>query len=152
MSSIETPRGSVAPGIREALRESIGGDSIIWDEPSRSRNRLSDKVRLAWSLPPCQARTGSGWGRSAVFLLTVDLLELGDAVLAADRADGPRAGAHHDRLGGGVVGEEADALDHRAVGDPGGGEEDVVAFDEVVDRQDAVEVVAGLEGGLALLV
>ena len=59
-------------------------------------------------------------------LLAIDLLELADAVLAADDADGARAAAHHDRLGGGPIGEEPDTLDQGPVGDPRAGEEDVV--------------------------
>ena len=39
-----------------------------------------------------------------------------------------------------------------AVGDAGGGEEHVVAPDQVVDVQDLLQVVAGVEGGLALVV
>ena len=73
-------------------------------------------------------------------------------MLAADDADGARAGPHDDRLGGGAVGEEPDALDQGAVGDAGAGEEDVVALDEVVLGQDAVEVVAGRDGGVAFVV
>ena len=46
----------------------------------------------------------------------------------------------------------AHALQELAVGDAGGGEEDVVAGDEAVDVEDLVEVVAGVDRGLALVV
>ena len=44
------------------------------------------------------------------------------------------------------------ALEQLAVGDAGGGEEAVVARHEVVGAQHLVEVVAGVEGGVALVV
>ena len=64
---------------------------------------------------------------------------------------GPRA--HDDRLGRRRrAAAVADALQDVAVGDAGGREEAVVAADEVVLVQLAVEVVAGVERGLALVV
>ena len=50
-----------------------------------------------------------------------------------------------------AVAEVADALEQVAVGDAGGGEEDVAAADQVVDVEDPVEVVAGVLRRLALL-
>ena len=47
-----------------------------------------------------------------------------------------------------AVGVVAHALEHVAVGDAGGGEEDVVAGDEAVRVEDLVEVVAGVDRGL----
>ncbi len=57
-----------------------------------------------------------------------DLPQLRPVVASGDRADGARAGAHRDRLGGGALrADEVHALEHLAVGDAGGGEEDVLA-------------------------
>ncbi len=67
-------------------------------------------------------------------------------------AHGAGAGAHHQRLGGGTVAAVANALEDVAVGDAGGGEEDVLAGAEVVGGEHAVEVVAGVDRRLALTV
>src|SRR3712207_2246059 len=50
------------------------------------------------------------------------------------------------------MGPEPDPPQELAVGDPGGGEEHVVTADQVVDGQDLVEVVAGVNGGLPFFV
>ena len=71
---------------------------------------------------------------------------------SVELADGPGLRAHDQRLGVGAVAPEADTTQQFAVGDAGGGEEDVLAGDEVVEREDLVEVVAGVEGPLALVV
>src|SRR5262249_24224920 len=117
---------------------------------SRGRSRLR-RGRRGSSRQPWAHRPSSG-STSKSRLLAKDLLELADAVLAADHADGARAAAHHNRLGGGPVSEESDALDQGPIGDPRAGEEDVFSLDQVVLGQDAVEVVAGRDGGLALVV
>ena len=69
-----------------------------------------------------------------------------------DAADGAGAGAHHQRFGGRAFAAVADALEDVAVGDAGGGEEDVLAGAEVVGCEDLVEVVAGVDRGAPLLV
>src|SRR5207342_2228447 len=71
---------------------------------------------------------------------------------SVDAADGAGAGAHDQRLGRGAGAAVADALEDVAVGHAGGREEDVVARAEVVGGEHAVEVVAGVDGGLALAV
>src|SRR5919106_5634428 len=78
--------------------------------------------------------------------------ELGELVAGVDRAGGARLGAHRQGLGEGAATVEADPAEQLAVGDAGGGEEHVVAPDQVVDGEDLVEVVAGVQGGPALLV
>ena len=65
-----------------------------------------------------------------------------------DLAGGAGLGAHRQGLGEGAAAVEADAAQQLAVGDAGGGEEHVVAPDQVVDVQDLLQVVAGVEGGL----
>src|SRR4051812_29020899 len=76
--------------------------------------------------------------------------ELVELVAGVDGADGAGLGAHDERLRGGAPAVVVHALQQLAVGDAGGGEEAVLAGDEVVLGQDPVEVVAGVEGGLAL--
>src|SRR5919202_66040 len=56
------------------------------------------------------------------------------------------------RCGAGRRSGQERRLRQLAVGDAGGGEEHVAAPDQVIDGQDLVEVVAGLEGGPALVV
>jgi hypothetical protein len=69
---------------------------------------------------------------------------------APDRA---RARAHHQRLGrGSAAALVAHALQDVAVGDAGRREEHVLAGDEVVAVEHFGQVVAGLDGGRALLV
>ena len=73
---------------------------------------------------------------------------LGAVVARRDPPHGARARAHDQRLGAGAaVALVAHALEHVAVGDPGGGEEGVVAGHQVVAGEDLVEVVAGVDRG-----
>src|SRR5215218_6768055 len=74
-----------------------------------------------------------------------------EAVLAVDRADGAAARSHDQGVGAGRLGAVAHAAQQLAVGDAGRDEE-ALTDDEVVGGQDAIEVVAGVEGLLALLV
>src|SRR5581483_1215208 len=69
-----------------------------------------------------------------------------------DTADGARLGAHDEGFGGGAAGVVVDALEELAVRDAGGGEEGVVGGAEIVGGEDLLEVVALVDGGLALLV
>src|SRR5215204_2483654 len=95
--------------------------------------------------------TARAWGRTSG---TGPRDQVGAAQLmpGLDQADGARDRAHRQRLGQHLVGPEADPAQELAVGDAGGGEEDVVAPDQVVDGEHLVEVVAGVEGGPALVV
>src|ERR1051326_2640566 len=81
-----------------------------------------------------------------------DPLELVPAVLGADRADRPRARAHHERLGDGAFTGGPYAVEQVSVGDSGRREEDVLTRHEVVRRQHAVEVVAAVDRALTLVV
>ena len=92
-----------------------------------------------------RARVGSEAGRR-------ELLELVVAVEGLDGAHRARLGAHHHRLGRRAEVGEAHALQEVAVGDGRRREVAVVALDEVVGREDSVNVVAlGLgEGPLGL--
>src|SRR6478609_2971821 len=74
-----------------------------------------------------------------------------EAVLAVDGADGSAARAHDEGVGARRLRAVAHAAEQLAVRDAGGDEE-ALARDQVVGGQDAVEVVAGVEGLLALLV
>src|SRR5690242_8484569 len=76
--------------------------------------------------------------------------ELLPLVRRVDGARGPRLRAHRHRLRARAVAPVAHALQQIAVADAGGAEEHVVAGDEVVLREHPVEVVAGVERGLAL--
>src|SRR4029450_8066083 len=59
--------------------------------------------------------------------------ELGELVAGVDLAGGAGLGAHRQGLGEGAAAVEADPAQQLAVGDAGGGEEHVVAPDQVVD-------------------
>ncbi len=68
-----------------------------------------------------------------------------------DAPHGARARAHDQGLRARAAGAlVAHALQHVAVGHPGGGEERVVALDEVVLGEDLAQVVAGVDGGYDL--
>ena len=72
--------------------------------------------------------------------VAVELLQL---MVGVDAPHGARLGPHDERLGGRPLAVEVHAPQQLAVGDPGGGEEAVVAPDQVVGGQHRVEVVAG---------
>src|SRR5260221_11146130 len=67
-----------------------------------------------------------------------------------DTTHGARTGAHHERFGAGAGAAVADALQDVAVGNTAGGEEDIIARAEVIRREDAVEIVAGIDRRAAL--
>src|SRR5829696_5673709 len=69
-----------------------------------------------------------------------------------DGPDGARLRAHHHRLGARAVAPVAHPLEEVAVADASGAEEHVVARHEVVAGEHAVEVVAGIECCLTLVV
>src|SRR6187551_3883181 len=73
-------------------------------------------------------------------------------VVGGDPADGPGARAHHDRLGLDAGAGDADAPQEDPARDPGRGDEDVIAGDEIVRRQHALEVDAGIDQRLPLLI
>src|SRR3954449_11751366 len=68
-----------------------------------------------------------------------------------ERAHGAGLRPHHERGCERAAGAIADAAEQIAVSHAGGGEEDVLAADQVVRGEDALEVVAGVAGGLRLL-
>src|SRR4051812_22838608 len=100
------------------------------------------------------------WGRSSrptrprllPQALARDLAQLCPIVPGGDVADRARARAHADRLGVGRAAGVAHALEHLAAGDAGGSEERVLAPAEAVLVEHLVEVVAGVDRGVALLV
>src|SRR3954469_1067859 len=100
------------------------------------------------------------WGRSSrptrprplPQALAGDLAELGPVVPGGDVAHRARARAHADRLGVGRAPRVGNALEHLAAGDARGREERVLAPAQAVLVEHLVEVVAGVDGGLALLV
>ena len=69
-----------------------------------------------------------------------------------DPAERARARAHHDRLGLDAIPDHAHAAEQRAARDAGRGDEDVVALDEVVGGEDAVDVEARLDAACCALV
>ncbi len=84
--------------------------------------------------------------RRSAQALASDLAELRAVVARVDPADGARAGAHRDRLGGRAAGADVvDAVEHLPVRHTGGGEEDVIAGHEPVLVERLLKVVAGLE-------
>src|SRR5690606_30980091 len=82
-----------------------------------------------------------------------DLAQLGAVVRRPHGAHRARARPHDQRLGRRLPpGEVANALQELAVGDAGGGEEDVLTRDEAVDVEYLVEVVAGRDRFVALAI
>src|SRR4051794_16039411 len=73
-------------------------------------------------------------------------------MLALDVANGAGARPHDQRVRRCRAAAVADTLEQLAVGDPGRDEEDVVAADQLVGGEYAVEVVAGVDRPLALRV
>ena len=79
---------------------------------------------------------------SGVLGVRENLAQAGEAVLSLNGTNGTGGRTHDQRLGGYNVLAVAYAAQQLAVGDTGCGEEAVVAGDQVVGGQDAVEVVA----------
>src|SRR5918999_690768 len=67
-----------------------------------------------------------------------------------DMSNGARVRPHHHRVRPRAVGLVADAAEQGPVGDTGGREEHLLAGDEVLGRQGAVQAVAAVEEGLSL--
>src|SRR5262249_40789279 len=80
------------------------------------------------------------------------LHQLFEGVGGLDAADGARARTHDDGVRDRAAGDVANPLQERAARDPGGGHEDVLAGDQVVGREDAIDVVAGVVEVLAFVV
>src|SRR5680860_1378156 len=78
--------------------------------------------------------------------------ELLPLVGGVDLADRPRLRAHHQTLRRRAVTPVAHPLEQVAVGDARRGEEHVLARDEIVGPEHAVEVVAGVECGAPFVV
>src|SRR5215208_6792424 len=105
----------------------------------------------AWISPVHGRGAWRAWPRSVP--PAAERPDLRPVVAGRDAPHRTRARAHHQRLGRRARRTlVAHALQDVAVGDTGGGEEAVVAPDEVVDGQHLLEVIAGVERGLALLV
>src|SRR3954451_22206636 len=100
------------------------------------------------------------WGRSSrptrqrplPQALAGDLAQLGPVMPGRDVAHSARARAHADRFGVGRAPGVGHALERLAAGDARGREERVLAPAEAVLVQHLVQVVAGVDGGLALLI
>ena len=108
------------------LLPALAGHAATWPNPGSEPwpSRLGE--------PPA---AGAEPDRSAV--ADAERPHLGPVVAGRDPPDGARARAHDQRLGAGAaVTLIAHALEHVAVGDAGGGEEDVLAGHEVVAGQD----------------
>ena len=131
--------------------EDVGGRAVR--RPGRAaRQRRRHAVggrRRRWSRPP--PRPATPW--SGLSVAGGELAQLRAVVARLDAPHRARAAAHHERLGARPArARVADALEHVAVGHAGGREEAVVAAHEVVLREHAVDVVAGVGGRLALVV
>src|SRR5207245_5416582 len=98
------------------------------------------------------------WCRSSPYGFSLDAgqvgvtLELLEVVDGLDATDGAGARPHHQRLGRGAVREVVHAFDELAIGHAGERKEHVVAADQVVDAQHAIEPQTKLLGLDALVV
>src|SRR5512140_2192978 len=112
-----------------------------------------DGAFVTWQVKP---RPGSDPGRvgsvSLAVLAAGEALELVERVRRLDPADGAGPRTHHDRVGYRAVRQIADAAQQGSGRNAGRGHENVLSGNEVVGRQHTVEVVAGVDQLLALLV
>src|SRR5262249_1797923 len=126
------------------------------DRPIRSRLSLAPRGGERTEPAPGRAAeppAGVGGALLPVALVAADDLAQLRAIMGRQYPPhGAGAGAHYQRFGGRPFAAVADPLEDVAVGDAGGGEEDVLARAEVVGCEHAVEVVAGVERGAPLLV
>src|SRR6185437_12068524 len=79
-----------------------------------------------------------------------ELRQLLQRVAGVDLTQRARLRTHDQRLCGGTELVILDTLEELTVGDAGGGEEAVVALDEVIGGQERVKLVAGVDGGIPL--
>src|SRR5579864_7373193 len=109
-----------------------------------------------WRRSTSRIRGSAPWRRRPRFLAVAharERAELPAVVARRHAANGARARAHDQRLGRRTaVALVADPLEHVPVGHACGREEDIVPGDEVVAGQHPLEVIAGGDRGLALLV
>ena len=70
--------------------------------------------------------------------------------MSLDEAHGATARSHHQALGLRPARTETHPAQQFAVGDAGGGEERIVAADQIVGGEHGVDVVAARQGGSAL--
>src|SRR6478736_2516918 len=106
--------------------------------------------------PMTRVRTGAvgvftSWASGVDHVRAAEPSRTVEAVLAVDGADGAAARAHDEGVGACRLRSVAHSAEQLAVRDAGRDEE-ALTHDEVVGGQDAVEVVTGVEGLLALLV
>src|SRR3954465_4030560 len=122
---------------------------------SKPRSPASQTIPAPGAPPPITST--SAWRLVTPLILRVerarpDEVRAPDVVAAVDVAHRARARAHRQRLREHAARPGADAGQQLAAGHAGGGEEDVLARHEIIGRQHAVEVVAGIQGRLAPLV
>src|SRR5215210_2814766 len=127
------------------------------DSSAIESNRFSivPELSSAARIPLLSATSAFAVSCSSLAAMAVSFHQSSDLlgrVVGGDPADGPGAGAHHDRLGLDAAAADADAAEKRAARDAGGSDEDVVPRDQVVGREDAVDVVPALDELLPLLV
>src|SRR5439155_13578962 len=94
--------------------------------------------------PRRRAERRRSGGRERLSVVGADQVGLLERVLRLDAPDRAGARAEDDRLGDRKSALEPDALEQGPRRDSRGGDEDVLAPDEIVRRQDLVDVVAGL--------
>ena len=136
---------------RRELEESAVGrfDRTGRGEPVNVGDTPWPVVAAWWR--PSRRPAGAAW--SALSVAGGELAQLRAVVARLDAPHRARAAAHDERLGARPArARVADALEHVAVGHAGGREEAVVAAHEVVLREHAVDVVAGVDRRLALVV
>src|SRR4051794_34793101 len=120
---------------------------------SNPRSAASQTTPAPVAPPPITST--SAWRLVTPWILRVerarpDEVRAPDVVAAVDVAHRARPRAHRQRLREDAARPVTDAGEQLAAGDARGGEEAVLAGDQVVGREHPVEVVAGVERRLAL--
>ena len=147
--TVERCRSPEGPGIGE------GEPDPITPQPRwrvrRTRPGLFD-ARLVGTAATGAWRLGLSRPRAQSKETELNSDSLARAWLASILRRVPGLRTHDQRLRGGAELVVLHAAEELAVGDPGGGEEAVVALDQIVGHQDGLEVVAGVDGGGSLIV
>src|SRR5829696_193826 len=145
---------SSRPGVVKSMsRYPRRFSSVDSSEIESKRFSIVPELSSAARIPLLSATRALAVSCSSLTPIAVSFHQSADLVgrvVGGDPSHGAGAGAHYDRLRLDPSAADAHAAEERAAGDAGRGDEDVVARDEVVGRQHAVDVVAGVEQLLPL--
>src|SRR5215207_8833682 len=141
---------SSSPGVVNSMSRYARRFSSVDSSPIESKRfsivpELSSAARIPL-LPATRAFAVSYSSLLAPIALSFhQASDLFGRMVGGDAPNGARAGPHHDRLRLDALAADSHAAQEDAAGDAGRRDEDIVARNQIVGRQHAVEVVARVQ-------